>query len=302
MEWAPVVVSAGSLLRPRIIVRYPYSELQQRSVEVDCEVPTKDILRRMAWSLPGAGLVSVFLILCLIWQFATVLRLTRIDRLRSGFTAAMIHELKRPVSTLKMCVAAIESPAMMASSESRAQIGASSRRALDSLSAYFSKLRDLTFNRTDQIPLTLAPVRLHDLAATATAMTLVPTGRTLSVENEIDPDLTITADRSHILNILLNLLENAVKYAGPDARVRISAEPTPEGVCIRVADAGPGIPRRDLDRIFTRFFRGAAATSAQPGMGLGLAYVRMLAEAHGGTARVESTEGEGATFIITLPQ
>ena len=84
--------------------------------------------------------------------------------------------------------------------------------------------------------------------------------------------------------------------------VRIYSESTPEGVKINVADNGNGIPAADRSRIFNRFYRGKASATDIPGMGLGLSYVKLLVDAHGGEISVESSEGVGSVFTIKLPQ
>ena len=188
----------------------------------------------------------------------------------------MIHELKRPIATLKMCVSGMGNESMMADAEVRDELLGSTRSALDNLSAYFSRLRDITFNDIEQILLNITTFDLAPLFDDAVASTAIPSGKSVGFHNNIEPGLKISADRTHLLNILTNLVENAVKYSG--------------------------IPRSDIDKIFTRFYRGKAAGGEQPGIGLGLTYVRMLVEAHGGSVEVESVEGEGSRFTIILPQ
>lgn len=99
-----------------------------------------------------------------------------------------------------------------------------------------------------------------------------------------------------------NLVENAVKYSGYEVEISATAEVDGSMVEIRVKDNGNGIPQGDLNHIFQRFYRGKASAGEQPGMGLGLAYVKLLVEAHGGEIAVESSEGKGSCFIIRLPQ
>lgn len=112
----------------------------------------------------------------------------------------------------------------------------------------------------------------------------------------------VVADPDALRQILVNLLDNAVRYSPPGATVRCTAERHPDGVRLVVADTGPGIPREHLPRIFERFYRVDPARSREAGgTGLGLAIVRHLVEAHGGTVRAESVLGEGTTLTVTLP-
>ena len=122
------------------------------------------------------------------------------------------------------------------------------------------------------------------------------------INNRIDAGFIVSADRAHLCNILNNLVENAVKYSGPEVEINASATVNAGFAELVVSDDGNGIPSGDLRHIFQRFYRGKASAGEQPGMGLGLAYVRLLVEAHGGDISVQSTEGKGTCFTIKLPQ
>lgn len=107
----------------------------------------------------------------------------------------------------------------------------------------------------------------------------------------------------HLANIVGNLVENSIKYSGPSVSVTLDARVAEGKAVIEVRDNGNGIAEADRERVFDRFFRSNDATeSGQPGMGLGLAYVRLLVTAHGGTVRADDADGCGTCIIITLPQ
>lgn len=117
----------------------------------------------------------------------------------------------------------------------------------------------------------------------------------------IMPGVTVKADRTHLCNILGNLVENAIKYSGQQVTVSASASITDRHVTVSISDTGNGISTSDIRHVFRRFYRGTASDSDVPGMGLGLAYVRLLVAAHGGDVTVESTLGKGSCFTITFP-
>ena len=118
----------------------------------------------------------------------------------------------------------------------------------------------------------------------------------------VEDGLVLRGDRPQLVSALFNLIDNAVKYSSPGAVVRISAATTVGRIELAVTDEGVGIPRRDLDRVFERFYRVDRARSrGTGGTGLGLAIVRHIASNHGGEVTVESTEGVGSTFTIWLP-
>ena len=116
------------------------------------------------------------------------------------------------------------------------------------------------------------------------------------------PDVEIRCDHRQLRSALVNLLDNAIKYSEPGEPVEVGARLDGDRVALVVRDHGIGIPTRDLERIFERFYRVDRARSRETGgTGLGLAIVRHVAQVHGGEVTVESREGEGSTFTLYLP-
>lgn len=302
MVWETTVKYNTSVFAPCLAMTIPYSQLQGKTVCIVCGINPLDVLPGMWPTLVITLLVSVLLIVCLFLQFSTVLKLSRLDKMRNGFITTMIHELKRPISTLKMCVSGLDNERMLKDKDIRKELLTETRNALDNLSSYFSKLRDITFNNVEQIPLNIQSVNLHDLFDAVAGATVRPSGKTVTINNKIDSGIVASADRAHLYNILNNLVENAVKYSGSEVEINASATEGVGFVELMVSDNGNGIPSGDLKHIFQRFYRGKASAGEQPGMGLGLAYVRLLVEAHGGEISVQSTEGKGTCFTIKLPQ
>jgi two-component system sensor histidine kinase SenX3 len=118
------------------------------------------------------------------------------------------------------------------------------------------------------------------------------------------PRLVVSGDHRQLVTALYNLLDNAVKYSLDGATIEVAARPGDDGgrgtVAISVRDNGIGIPARELERIFARFYRGERASNTN-GTGLGLAIARRVARSHGGEVRVTSREGQGSTFTLLLP-
>lgn len=117
--WEPAVETHTGIFNPTMKVSVPYSELERKSVLVTYRIPSLEILSKMSGILGFAAAISLLLILCLIWQFSTIVRLNRLDAMRNGFITTMIHELKRPLTTLKMCVSGIENDTMMSDPETK---------------------------------------------------------------------------------------------------------------------------------------------------------------------------------------
>src|SRR5690606_28148277 len=119
---------------------------------------------------------------------------------------------------------------------------------------------------------------------------------------DVSPRVAAWGDRRQLVSAVANLLDNAVKYSSPGSSVEVRAASDGTTVAIDVEDHGLGIPARDLERIFERFYRVDRARSRETGgTGLGLAIVRHVASTHHGEVRVESLEGAGSTFTLRLP-
>ncbi|MDE6023603.1 MAG: HAMP domain-containing histidine kinase, partial [Muribaculaceae bacterium] len=300
--WKPVSSSRTSIINPTFEYIYPYSELERKIAVIDCKIPTAEVIKEMGWTLALAFTISVVLIVCLVWQIKTIVKLTRLDKMRNMFITTMIHELKRPISTLKMCVSGIENEKMLADKEIKNELMSGTRTALDNLSAYFSKLRDITFNNVEQIPLNVTKFNVSKLVDDVISSVALTSFKSVVFKNQVDPDIEISADRTHLYNIINNLVENSIKYSGNEVEIRIEAFMDDNELSIAVSDTGNGIPESDYENIFRRFYRGRASSTNIPGMGIGLSYVKLLTEAHGGTITVSSKLNSGTTFTITLPQ
>ena len=304
MIWQPSMQTKGSIWQPVMQVSYPYDIFEGQVVVVTTAISISPVIRKMAYTLLITVLLSVFLIFCLVYQIQTIRKLRHIEAIRQEFLHTMIHELKRPISTLKMCVSFMGNERMMQDEESKKRILASSHNELDNLTSYFSKLRDITLSDATEIPLVKSRFSLRSLIEECIGKQNIPSGKEVKIGIVAESDVEAWADRMHIGNIICNLLENAIKYSREAVTIKIDYRMCKDSFLqITVADNGIGIAKADQRYVFDKFYRSETAKdNAIPGIGLGLSYVKLLVEAHGGTITFESTEGEGTTFIILIPQ
>jgi two-component system phosphate regulon sensor histidine kinase PhoR len=304
MIWQPSMQSKGSIWQPVMQVSYPYDIFEGQEVMVTTAISISPVIRKMAYTLLITVLLSLFLIFCLVYQILTIRKQRHIEAIRQEFMHTMIHELKRPISTLKMCVSFMGNERMMLDEESKQKILSSSYNELDNLTSYFSKLRDITFGDSIQIPLVKSRFALRGLIEECIGKQNIPSNKEVRMEIVAEDDLEIRADRMHLANIVCNLLENAIKYSVEAVVIKIDYWMREDGMAqITVADNGIGIAKADQRYVFDKFYRSESAKDkAIPGIGLGLSYVKLLVEAHGGSIDLDSTEGEGTTFTILIPQ
>ena len=304
MVWQPSMQTDGSIWQPVMKVSYPYDIFEGQQVVVTTAISVSPVIRRMAYTLLITVLLSLFLIFCLVYQILTIRKQRHVEAIRQEFLHTMIHELKRPISTLKMCVSFMGNERMMQDGESKQKILNSSHNELDNLTSYFSKLRDITFSDSEKIPLVKSRFALRGLMEECINKQNIPSDKDVRMEIVAEDDLEIRADRMHLANIVCNLLENAIKYSAEAVTIRIDYRMREDGtVQITVADNGIGIEKADQRYVFDKFYRSESSKDkAIPGIGLGLSYVKLLVEAHGGSIGLDSTEGEGTTFTILIPQ
>jgi len=125
--------------------------------------------------------------------------------------------------------------------------------------------------------------------------------QSISIECAADVG-ALTGDADKLTQVLINLIDNGIKYTPEGGRITVEARRTGKSVEIAVADTGIGIPPKEIPRIFERFYRVDRARSrAIGGTGLGLSIVKHIVEAHGGTVAVESEFGKGSRFVVSLP-
>jgi two-component system sensor histidine kinase SenX3 len=224
----------------------------------------------------------------------------RVESVRRDFVANVSHELKTPIGALGLLaetMAATDDPQVVQQLADRVV------READRLSRIVDDLLDLSTIEAQEAPSRAPiPVRLLvsetvDLVQAAADLADVP----IRVSPE-PPEIEIACDRRQMRSALMNLLDNAIKYSGPHQPVEVGAHLVGDRIALVVRDHGIGIPTRDLERIFERFYRVDRARSRETGgTGLGLAIVRHVAQAHGGDVTVDSREGEGSTFTIQVP-
>jgi two-component system sensor histidine kinase SenX3 len=224
----------------------------------------------------------------------------RTENMRRDFVANVSHELRTPIGALAVLAEAI---AGGSESEVTAQLAERMVRESERLARIVEDLLDLSLleaqERAGREPLSVAAL----VGDAIDQVRVAADTRGISIDASTLPaDLRIECDRRQVVSAVFNLLDNAVKYSEPGQPVEVTAERRDDRCAIAVRDHGIGIPSRDLERIFERFYRVDRARSRQTGgTGLGLAIVRHTAQAHGGEVTVESHEGEGTTFTLLLP-
>jgi heavy metal sensor kinase len=220
----------------------------------------------------------------------------------SQFISNVSHELRTPLAAVRgSCEVALRGAG---SREELRAVLVSNIEELDRLAGTVSNLLALARAEAGQVPLNRRRENLSELVRDAVeSVRVLATERGIQMNCQADGEVLAEVDPEHILRLLINLLDNAIKYNRDHGKVDVTLDAADAWAVVSVRDTGPGISPEDMPRIFERFYRGqgeAAENASGTGLGLGLA--RWVATAHGGRIEVESQPGEGSVFRVWLPR
>lgn len=262
------------------------------------------VLRTMGIMLAGTGLIITSIFLLFFYILRTIFYQKKLSEIKNDFISNMTHEFKTPISTISLAVDVLGDSGM--------------QKSPDKISRYLGMIRDenkrlgilveniLQTAILDKGKLKLKPVslNLHELlpevlGSSQLQLETRQAGLSLKLMAE---NAVILGDKMHISNIIHNLVDNALKYCEKTPEIEISTANLPGGVTIMVKDNGIGIARENQKKIFEKLYRVPTGNVHNvKGFGLGLSYVKAIAEQHGGSISVESQPGAGSVFTLFLP-
>lgn len=229
----------------------------------------------------------------------------RVQATNRDFMANATHELKTPIGAISLLAEAAEEASD--DPDAARRFAGRIRAEAERLSALVAQSITLSKLQSHDPRANADPVDVDDVVERALDRSRQSArGRGVTLTSVGEPGLTVTGDAEQLETALTNLIQNAISYSDPHARVAVSArlESTADGtvVAIAVSDNGLGIAQADQQRVFERFFRVDAARSRETGgTGMGLTIVREIAEGHGGDVSVWSEPGQGSTFTLRIP-
>jgi two-component system phosphate regulon sensor histidine kinase PhoR len=235
--------------------------------------------------------------------FHDVTELKRLEQVRKEFVANVSHELRTPLTAIKGYAETLRHGALRNPKQAEEFVEIIDRHA-DRLKTLIEELLDLSAIEHGKVRPELEPLPIDEVVQQAIGVV-----RTLAEEKKqtIQVDIPagtpeVLADRQRLPQVLINLLDNAVKFTPEGGKIGISARPHEGALALSVRDTGIGMAQPELARIFERFYRVDASRDRRVGgTGLGLAIAKHLVQAMGGTIEVASSAGEGTTFTVLLP-
>jgi two-component system phosphate regulon sensor histidine kinase PhoR len=227
----------------------------------------------------------------------------RVENMRRDFVANVSHELRTPISVIKGYAETLLEGVMESDRERATRFIGVIHQHSERLASLINDILTLSRLESNQASLELQPLdATGTMAKACMLLDEAAQAKGVVIRNEAQQGMSrIIADQGRLEQVLINLLENAVKYTPQGGTVRIFTEDEEGFVRISVADTGIGIPSKDIPRIFERFYRVDEARSReQGGTGLGLSIVKHIVHLHGGEVSVGSEQGKGSVFSFTL--
>ncbi|NQV53541.1 MAG: HAMP domain-containing histidine kinase [Flavobacteriales bacterium] len=251
-----------------------------------------------------SSIVLLAVLIFFTYVISVILRQKRLSEIKNDFINNMTHELKTPISTISLSSDVLLQKGIELQPERLRNYARIIKNENQRLQTQVERVLQIARLDKEEMDLTKQQVDLHQLVALA-----VPTIEMNFQEKGIVIDTVLNAqkatlygDEMHITNILFNLLDNAAKYGGDQPNIRLETNSDDKGVYVSIIDDGPGIPQDQQKFIFEKFYRIPTGNVHDvKGFGLGLHYVRTIAEAHGGKIKLRSKPNEGSTFEVFLP-
>jgi two-component system phosphate regulon sensor histidine kinase PhoR len=260
---------------------------------------------QIAFMAISSMLIVLLLIILSTGTFIVIFRQKRLSEIRSDFINNMTHELKTPIATISLASQMLADDTIPEKSRDTTGLTSVISEESNRLRVLVERVLQTAIFETARLELDKKKTDIHAIIIRAVdAFKLQVNGRGGTISTFLDAsDPMVIIDESNFFNVLINLLDNALKYTPNTPEITVTTTGYHKGITITVSDNGMGIPREHLKHIFEKFYRVPAGNTHNiKGFGLGLSYVSKIIEEHHGTIKVESQVGKGTRIIIHLPK
>lgn len=269
------------------------------------EDPHTKILASMRGMILISTLATLLLIFTFIYLLRTLFRAKTLERIRRDLTHNITHELRTPIAAACAAVDTLRSMPEIAHNEAlRGEYLAMTHSELERLGVMVDSILRSSLDDDEPTKLHLESVQLQGVVDDVIAsLRLKHSGRTIDFTLDVAKDATVWADRASLRVILLNLVDNSIKYSEGVAKILITASTLDDKTALSVEDKGIGIASHEQKRVFDKFYRvGSAYRQTSQGYGIGLYHVQKLVERNGGVIELRSVPQQGTTVIVKLPK
>ena len=228
----------------------------------------------------------------------------KISQIKTDFINNMTHEFKTPIATINLALDAIKNPKIINDQEKVKRYLKMIKDENKRMHAQVENVLRISKLEKNELNISKDRVKLHDLITDAiTHVELIIEDRQGYIKTHLDADKSsVLANESHFTNVIVNILDNAIKYSDEPPKIDVYTENAGNNILLKISDQGNGMSKQVQKRVFEKFYREHTGNVHNiKGHGLGLAYVKRIVEDHQGHISVESEKGKGSTFTIKLP-
>lgn len=256
----------------------------------------------------GMAILSLLFTLVIVVAYASaiyqLIRQKQISEIKSDFINNMTHEFKTPIATINLAVEAIRNPASINDKDKVLRYLGMIRDENKRMHAQVENVLRISKLEKNQLDISKDRVRLHDIINDAVShVDLIVKDRGGYIETHLEAERDeVVANDMHFTNVVVNILDNAIKYSPEAPKIDVYTEVAKNHIVIKVQDQGAGMSKAVLKKVFEKFYREHTGNIHNvKGHGLGLAYVKRIVDDHQGEVYAESEKGKGSTFYIKLP-
>jgi len=282
------------------------SSVFNRSTYISVYFPEEKQLLRKSMGIMGASslTITIFIIIMFSLTLYIMFKQKRLSEMKNDFVNNMTHELKTPISTISLASQMLSDRSIPDEQKNLGQISRIIQTESKQLGYQVERVLQMAIFDHGELKLKHEAVDLHDIIETVAQnffLQMDKRGGKLEFHPEADQTV-VSGDLMHLTNVVSNLMENAMKYTNRNPEITISTLNENNSVVVSVADNGIGISKEDQKRIFDKFYRVPTGNVHNvKGFGLGLSYVKLIVEEHGGTIKIKSESNKGSRFDIQLP-
>ena len=264
--------------------------------------------RFLMGSIMGLAILSLLFTLVIVASYAgaiyQLIRQKQIAEIKSDFINNMTHEFKTPIATINLAVEAIRNPKVIGDQEKVQRYLTMIRDENKRMHAQVENVLRISKLEKNQLDISKDRVDAHDIIHDAIAhVELIVADRGGYIEPHLDAERSeVVANEMHFTNVIVNIMDNAIKYSPEAPRIDIFTEVAKNHIIIKIQDHGAGMSKAVVKKVFEKFYREHTGDIHNvKGHGLGLAYVKKIIDDHQGEVYAESEKGKGSTFYIKLP-